>query len=75
MFLDPEPFWEGEGKKQGKTPVYVLGVKQFPQHIELLKELWKNLTGLLENGDIKVSVVLWIGGTPITDAGCMHIAP
>ncbi|TEB33445.1 GroES-like protein [Coprinellus micaceus] len=53
LFLDPEPLWEEEGSKQGKTPVYVLGAKQFPQHIELLKELWNNFTGLLAGGDIK----------------------
>jgi NADPH:quinone reductase-like Zn-dependent oxidoreductase len=61
LFLDPEPFWEEEGSKQGKAPVYVLGAKQFPQHIEPLKELWNNFTGLLADGDIKVSEILWIG--------------
>ncbi|KAJ3545786.1 hypothetical protein NMY22_g2299 [Coprinellus aureogranulatus] len=53
LLLDPEPFWEEEGKKQDKSIIRVVASKKFPAHVELLKELWANFTTLLENGDIK----------------------
>ncbi|TEB33451.1 GroES-like protein [Coprinellus micaceus] len=53
LVLQPESFWESEGKEQDKTGVQVTGSKRYPQHADLAKELYKKFTGLLENGDIK----------------------
>jgi NADPH:quinone reductase-like Zn-dependent oxidoreductase len=57
LVLQPESFWESEGKEQDKTGIQVTGSKRYPQHADLAKELYKKFTGLLENGDIKVRVM------------------
>lgn len=57
VVLHPEAFWE-EGKKEDKAAIHVLGGKALPHHYELIKELFRNLTGLLEKGEIRVSISL-----------------
>ncbi|TEB33450.1 GroES-like protein [Coprinellus micaceus] len=52
VVLHPEAFWE-EGKKEDKAAIHVLGGKALPHHYELIKELFRNLTGLLEKGEIR----------------------
>ncbi|KAJ3507255.1 hypothetical protein NMY22_g16987 [Coprinellus aureogranulatus] len=53
LVLPAEGFWKEEGEKQDKTALQAYGSKAFPQHVELLKELWGNFTELLEKGLIK----------------------
>ncbi|KAJ3523450.1 hypothetical protein NMY22_g11436 [Coprinellus aureogranulatus] len=53
IFLPLEPFWEVEGKAQGKTGVLVLGSKRFPENALLVTELYQKISALLESGDIK----------------------
>ena len=71
LVLNPESFWEEEGKKENKAAILVLGKKTLPEHYELLKELYRGLTGLLDRGEIKVSVLfvpLWLFGAEAS--GC-----
>lgn len=60
IMLQPEAFWEVEGKKQNKTVLPVIGSKKYPEHAEVMRELYHNFTTLLENGDIKVGCPLLI---------------
>ncbi|KAJ3548044.1 hypothetical protein NMY22_g1422 [Coprinellus aureogranulatus] len=53
LVLPAEEFWKEEGERQEKTALQVYGSKAFPEHVELLKELWANFTELLEKGLIK----------------------
>lgn len=58
VVLEPESFWEQDGKKQVKTAIHVLGKKALPEHYDLMKELYRNFTALLERGDIRVSAMI-----------------